>query len=157
MAGRKIILILVMLEFCLSNSACHSESKRDRFIEGRGSGKQFSSPNELDKYLRRMVIGKRLTFASDLDENHGKQASAADLGEYMKMWSFVKYPASSKAMDRFFKKIFSEKRPDVDEDQYKKSSGKFVEEKKSFASFRWRPVDGKTFVFYIQLISSLKR
>ena len=147
MAGRKIILILVMLECCLSNKAWPSESKRDRFIKGWGSGKQFYYPNYLDKNVRRMVIGKRLTFAADLDKYLWKQASDADLGDYLKMLSCGKHPASSKVMDRFVKKIFSGKRPEVDKNEYKKSSGEFVKEKKSFASFRWRPVDGKSFVF----------
>ena len=139
MTGRKIILILVMLEFCT----------RDRFIEGSGCGKKFSSQNDLDKHVRRMFIGKRLTFAADLDKYLWKQASAADLVAYMKMLRGGKHPAFSKAMDRFVNKIFSGKRLEVEEDENKKSSGKIVKEKKSFASFRWRPVDGKNFVFYI--------
>ena len=139
MAGRKLILILVMIEFCFFNSAWLSESKR----------KQFSSPNDLDKYLRRMVIGKRLTFAADLDKYLWKQASEADIVAFMKMMSSGRHPASSKEMASFLRKIFSGKRPEVDKDEYKKSTGEIVKEKKSFASFRWRPVDGKSFVFYI--------
>ena len=96
-----------------------------------------------------MVIGKRLTFAADLDKYLWKQASAANLVAQMQMLNFGKHPASIKAMDRFIKKILAGKRPELNE------VGDFLKEKKSFASFRWRPVDGKNFVFYIQLMSLL--
>ena len=76
---------------------------------------------------------------------------------YIKMLSCRKQSVLIKAMDRFVKKILTGKILEIKEAKYKKSSGDFLNEKKSFASFRWRPVDGKTFVFYIQIISLLKR
>ena len=141
MDGRKnIIFYLVLLKFCLSNSAWSSKTKFDKFEKVWSSGERFCSPKDLDKYLRRMVIGKQLTFAADLDKYLWKQASVADLVEYLHILSCGK-------RYRFLKKKLSGKRSGINE--YKKSSGDFLKEKKSFASFRWRPVDGKTFVLYI--------
>ena len=147
MAGTNIILIFVMLELCLSDSAWPSENKRDQYIKGGCSGKQFCSPNYLDKYVRRMVIGKRFTFAADLDKYLWKRASAAELIAYLRMLACGKPSSSSKAKDRIVKKIIYGKRPEVEAEEDKKSNGRFVKQKKSFASFRWRPVDGKSFVF----------
>ena len=149
MDGRKnIIFYLVLLKFCLNNSAWSSKTKFDKFEKVWSSGEQFCcSPKDLDKYLRRMVFGKQLTFAADLDKYPWKQASVADLVEYLHILSCGKMSVSSIAMYRFLKKKLSVKRPEINE--YNKSSGDFLKEKKSFASFRWRPVDGKTFVLYI--------
>ena len=141
MDGRKnIILYLVLLKFCLNNSAWSSKTKFDKFEKVWSSGERFCSPKDLDKYLRRMVFGKQLTFAADLDKYPWKQASVADLVEYLHILSCGKKSVSIIAMYRFLKKNLSGKRPEINE--YKK-------EKKSFASFRWRSVDGKTFVLYI--------
>ena len=141
MDGRKnIILYLVLLKFCLNNSAWSSKTKFDKFEKVWSSGERFCSPKDLDKYLRRMVIGKQLTFAADLDKYLWKQASVADLVEYLHILSCGKRSVSIIAMYRFLKK----KLP-----THKKSSWDFLKEKKSFASFRWRPEDGKTFLLYI--------
>ena len=100
MDGRKnIILYLVLLKFCLNNSAWSSKTKFDKFEKVWSSGERFCSPKDLDKYIRRMVIGKQLTFAADLDKYLWKQASAAELIAY------IFQSSSIKAMDRIVKKI----------------------------------------------------
>ena len=100
-----------------------------------------------------MKIGKRLTLAVDVDKSMWKQAQAADLVAYLKMLSGGKHPASILGMDRFVKKILSRQRTEATEEVNRNISAKSGKEKKSFASFRWRPVDGKTFVIYSKLLS----
>ena len=86
-----------------------------------------SSAIEIDKYIKSMGLGKRAVSANVMDK-------------YLKTLSIGKRPFTANAMDRYVKQLTFGKRAEVPNGDSKCEN--CVREKKSFASFRWRPVDG---------------
>ena len=84
---------------------------------------------EMDKYVKGLGFGKRSSSANDLDK-------------YMKVLTFGKRPNTAVAMDKFVKQLTLGKRAEIPDGQYDNLCENCAREKKSFASFRWRPADG---------------
>ena len=71
----------------------------------------------------------------------GKRAVSENvLGKYLKTLSIGKRPFTANAMDQYLTNLTFGNQAEVPNEHTENED--FVKEKKSFASFRWRPVDG---------------